>query len=46
MIENVDGQTDGRMMDGRRTNFGRVYPEEPFCDIVLNLGQWSGVDVF
>ena len=21
-------------------NFGRCYPEEQFCEIILNLGQW------
>ena len=21
-------------------NFGRVYQEEQFCEIILNLGQW------
>ena len=21
-------------------NFGRVYHEEQFCEIILNLGQW------
>ena len=21
-------------------NFGRGYPEEQFCEIILNLGQW------
>ena len=21
-------------------NFGREYPEEQFCEIILNLGQW------
>ena len=40
MIENVDGQTDGPMMAGRTTYFGRGYQEEQFCDIILNLGQW------
>ena len=22
-------------------NFGRVHHEEQFCEIILNLGQWS-----